>query len=64
LTLSLAAAQPVIPPNDMGGRERERFIESPVERFMKPGRHGTPEAVDRAPERKRGTKRKPRRKPP
>jgi hypothetical protein len=35
--ISVAAAAPPIPSSVMPGRERERFIESPVERFMRPG---------------------------
>jgi hypothetical protein len=35
--LTPAVAQPKISPGDMAGRERERFIDSPAERFMKPG---------------------------
>ena len=44
--LSLAAAQPKISPSDMAGRERERFIDSPAERFMKPGPYVAPPVVD------------------
>ena len=50
-SLSLAAAQPRIPPSEMAGRERERFIESPNERFMKPGPYLAPPVVDQAPGR-------------
>ena len=49
-SLSLAAAQPKIPPGEMAGRERERFIESPAERFMKPGPYLAPPVVDQPPE--------------
>lgn len=44
--LSLAAAQSKISPSDMAGRERERFIESPAERFMKPGPYIAPPVVE------------------
>jgi len=37
VTLATAAAQPAIPPSEMAGRERFRFIESPTERAMRPG---------------------------
>ena len=45
LGLSPASAQPRISPGDMAGRERERFIESPNDRFMKPRPYVTPPAV-------------------
>jgi hypothetical protein len=32
-----AAAAPPVPSSVMPGRERDRFTESPVERFMQPG---------------------------
>ena len=32
-----AAAGPQIPSSDLPGRERDRFTESPVEKFMRPG---------------------------
>jgi hypothetical protein len=36
--VSLAqAAGPQIPSGDLPGRERDRFTESPVEKFMRPG---------------------------
>jgi hypothetical protein len=47
--LSLAAAQPKISPSDMAGRERERFIDSPAERFMKPGPYLDPPVVSLPP---------------
>jgi hypothetical protein len=46
--ISLAPAQK-ISPSDMAGRERERFIESPAERFMKPGPYIAPSVVDLPP---------------
>jgi hypothetical protein len=45
--LSLAAAQPKISPSDMAGRER--FIDSPAERFMKPGPYLDPPVVSLPP---------------
>ena len=63
-SLSVAAAQPQVPPNEMAGRERERFLQSPVERFMKPGPYVAPQVLDTAPKRKRRAKRTPRRKKP
>jgi hypothetical protein len=46
LSAPLAAAQPRIPPSEMPGRERERFTDSPVERFMRPGPQAAPPVVD------------------
>jgi hypothetical protein len=43
--LTPIAAQPKISPSDMAGRERERFIDSPAERFMKPGPYLDPPVV-------------------
>jgi hypothetical protein len=62
---SLAGAQPVIPPSELPGHERDRFIDSPVERFMKPTPRVRSPTVD-APRRGRiivKPKKKPRRKP-
>jgi hypothetical protein len=59
--VSAAVGQPRIPANELPGREHERFIESPVERFMRPGPHVVPEVVDTAPLRKRRAKRVQRR---
>ena len=62
-SLSVAAAQPQIPRSEMGGRERERFIDNPNERFMKPGPYVTPSVVDGAkPEPKPKVKRAKRQK--
>jgi hypothetical protein len=36
LVAGIAAAAPNIPPGDLPGRERERFIPSPVDRFTDP----------------------------
>ena len=49
-SLATAGAQPVIPRNEMAGRERFRFIESPAERFMKPGPYVAPYVVDVPPQ--------------
>ena len=32
-----AAAAPLVPSSELPGRERDRFMDSPVERFMRPG---------------------------
>ena len=47
-SLSLAQAQK-IPNNELPGRERERFIDSPGDRFMKPGPYVAPSVVDAPP---------------
>ena len=39
---AVAEAAPNIPSSDLPGRERERFNESPVERFMQPTRKPEP----------------------
>lgn len=46
-TLGLAAAAQV-PASVMPGRERDRFTESPVERFMRPGPFETPRVIQPA----------------
>jgi hypothetical protein len=33
-------------PSETAGRERERFTDSPVEQFMKPGPHRVPPVVN------------------
>jgi hypothetical protein len=43
-----ATAAPVIPSSELPGRERDRFTESPVERFMRPGPYVAPPVVNRA----------------
>ena len=48
-SLSLAEAQTKIPSSEMPGRERQRFFESPIERFMRPGPVVAPPVVDVAP---------------
>lgn len=37
-----AAAAPNIPPSELPGRERQRFQESPIDRFTQPGQKATP----------------------
>jgi hypothetical protein len=32
-----AAAAPLVPSSELPGRERDRFTDSPLERFMRPG---------------------------
>jgi hypothetical protein len=59
-SLSLAAAQTAIPPSEMPGRERDRFIESPLERFMRPGPFVQPPVVDK-PKSRRGDPRRSKR---
>ena len=44
-SLSLAQAQK-IPNSELPGRERERFVDSPGDRFMKPGPYVAPSVVD------------------
>jgi hypothetical protein len=44
-SISVAAAAPPIPSSEMPGRERDRFTESPVERFMRPGPYQAPQVV-------------------
>jgi hypothetical protein len=41
-----AVAQPAVPPNELPGRERERFIDKPQERFMRPGPFLLPPVVE------------------
>jgi len=44
--ISVAAAAPSIPSSELPGRERDRFTDSPVERFMRPGPTETPQAIE------------------
>ena len=60
-SLSLAEAQPKIPANELPGRERERFLESPIERFMRPGPTVAPPVVDVAPPARKRRARRPHR---
>jgi hypothetical protein len=54
LTIVLAgvasAGAQTIPRNEMAGRERERFTDSPAERFMRPGPYVAPPVIDVAPQ--------------
>jgi hypothetical protein len=64
VTLGAATAAPVIPPGEMPGRERDRFTESPVEKFMRPGHYLPPPLVApgcgaRPPHHSKQAKRKP-----
>jgi hypothetical protein len=43
--VSVAAAAPPIPSSVLPGRERDRFTNSPVERFMRPGPYQPPPVV-------------------
>jgi hypothetical protein len=49
LNIQVALAGPLIPSSEMPGRERERFTESPVERFMQPGPYLPPPVVTTIP---------------
>ena len=44
--VSVAAAAPPVPSSVLPGRERDRFTESPVERFMRPGPYQTPQVIE------------------
>jgi hypothetical protein len=44
--ISVAAAAPQIPSSALPGRERDRFMESPVERFMRPGPQQPPPVIE------------------
>ena len=37
-----ASAAPNVPPSELPGRDRQRFLESPVERFMQPEQPAEP----------------------
>jgi hypothetical protein len=43
--ISVAAAAPPVPSSEMPGRERDRFTESPVKRFMRAGPYQAPQVV-------------------
>jgi hypothetical protein len=45
-----AAAAPPVPSSVMPGRERDRFTDSPVERFMQPGPYPAPPVLEPANE--------------
>jgi len=40
-----AAPAPLVPANESPGRERDRFTDSPVERFMRPGPFELPQVI-------------------
>jgi hypothetical protein len=44
--ISVAAAAPPIPSSELPGRERDRFTDSPVERFMRPGPYQPPQVIE------------------
>jgi hypothetical protein len=46
--ICVAAAAPAIPSSELPGRERDRFTDSPVERFMRPGPYQTPQVLEPA----------------
>jgi hypothetical protein len=46
--ISFAAAAPAIPSSELPGRERDRFTDSPVERFMRPGPYQAPQVIEPA----------------
>ena len=48
--ISVAAAAPLVPSSELPGRERDRFTDSPVERFMRPGPYQTPHVIAPAAE--------------
>ena len=64
--LTAAEAAPNIPPSELPGRERYRFQESPLDRFMQPGAPKSTEPVWRwdcdEPAKKRGKKGRARKK--
>jgi hypothetical protein len=43
--LCVAAAAPLVPSSELPGRERDRFTDSPVERFMRPGPYEPPQVI-------------------
>jgi hypothetical protein len=45
-----AAAAPLVPSSELPGRERDRFTDSPVERFMRPGPFEPPQVIKPAAE--------------
>ena len=58
-----AVAQPRIPSSEMPGRERERFTDSPFERFRKPQPQIKLQSADPLPRIEGARKKSPRRKP-
>jgi hypothetical protein len=45
LGISAAAAAQPVPSSVLPGRERDRFTDSPVERFMRPGPYQSPRVI-------------------
>jgi hypothetical protein len=43
--ISVAAAAPLVPSSELPGRERDRFTDQPVERFMRPGPYQAPPVI-------------------
>jgi hypothetical protein len=43
--ISVATAASPVPSSVMPGRERDRFTDSPVERFMRPGPYQPPQVI-------------------
>jgi hypothetical protein len=56
----LATAQPNIPASELPGRERERFLESPIERSMRPGATVSPPVVELPKPTRKHRARRPR----
>jgi hypothetical protein len=48
--IAAAMAAPPVPSSVMPGRERDRFTDSPVERFMQPGPYQSPQVLAPATE--------------
>ena len=48
--VTVGAAAPLIPSSALPGRERDRFTDSPVERFMRPGPYQAPRLIEPATE--------------
>jgi hypothetical protein len=48
--ISVAAAAPLVPSSEMPGRERDRFTDQPIERFMRPGPYLTAPVIGPATE--------------
>jgi hypothetical protein len=44
--ISVAAAAQPVPSSVLPGRERDRFTDSPVERFMRPGPYQSPRVIE------------------
>jgi hypothetical protein len=61
--LSAAQAAPNVPAGDRPGRDRQRFLESPVERFMQPTQQTEPLIQWQCDTRKPRSKKRPSRSP-